>query len=107
MQFSQVKGTGNSTWKVVKFHYIQWFGLFSLFCIIYCYFFQDDDGEDLDFDPLELRAKRQMALANAMVQPILSSSSVSGEKLNRGSEVIYPFVFDSFAKAKMAPGTLS
>jgi hypothetical protein len=67
---------------------------------------QDGDEWDDDFDPLELRAKRQAALANAIVQPILSSSS-DKSKLSRTSEVIYPFVFDSFAKAKMAPGWLS
>jgi hypothetical protein len=42
-------------------------------------------------------------LANAMIQPILSKEKSTA---SRASEVIYPFVFDSFAKAKMAPGNI-
>jgi hypothetical protein len=64
---------------------------------------QDDEDDDFDFDPADLRAKRQAALAAASVQPILSTSA-DKSKAVRATEVVYPFVFDSFAKAKMAPG---
>jgi hypothetical protein len=39
-----------------------------------------------------------------MVQPIIAMTS-DKPKLTRANDVIYPFVFDSFAKAKMAPGS--
>ena len=66
-------------------------------------FNQDDEDDDdaFDFDPADLRTKRQAALANAMMQPIFSNEKA---KQSRQNEVVYPFVFDSFAKAKMAPG---
>ncbi len=62
------------------------------------------EQEDFQFDPVDLRTKRQAALANAMAQPILKSSSGSNLARDAAMQEQYPFVFDSQAKAKTAAG---
>jgi hypothetical protein len=57
----------------------------------------------LQFDPVELRAKRQQALTEASLKPIFTSASMDHVS-PRIQEIPYPFVFDSMAKAKLTAG---
>ena len=63
---------------------------------------EEDDPEDPVFDPIDLRTKRQMALANAMNQPIFKESSRASSSAATTEQ--YPYVFDSHAKTKGAAG---
>jgi len=62
----------------------------------------DGDGDEpaLDFNPVDLRMKRQVALANAMAQPLIKESSVA----TAVPVEQYPFVYDSHSKAKTSAG---
>ena len=53
-------------------------------------------NEEFSFNPVDLRTKRQAALANAMTTPPFRERSATQD--------IYPFVFDSLAKKKLAAG---
>ena len=61
---------------------------------------EEDEG-DLDFNPRELRLKRQEALASAMNRPLFKEREEA-----RALEITeqYPYVFDSLAKAKLTSG---
>ncbi len=62
----------------------------------------------MQFDPVDLRTKRQAALANAMAQPLLGKNGREGSAAREVSYVEqYPFVFDSQAKTKTAAGKTS
>ncbi len=62
----------------------------------------------MEFDPVDLRMKRQAALANAMSQPLLSKGSKEGSfSKDVGYAEQYPFVFDSQTKAKSAAGSMT
>ena len=71
---------------------------------------QESDGQDFRFDPIDLRTKRQAALANAISQPLLKEAYAtrSDRGGSAGSSGSYleqlPYVYDSYAKAKLAPG---
>lgn len=59
-----------------------------------------DEEEDFRFDPIDLRTKRQAALAKAMSQPVIKERSpVSAAVVER-----YPYVFDSLAEARLSAG---
>lgn len=60
------------------------------------------DEEELDFDPVELRAKRQAAL-KAPTQTISKERPVRSMQ----SQDVYPHVYDSFSKAKQTSGFIS
>jgi activating signal cointegrator complex subunit 3 len=63
----------------------------------------EDEADDFRFDPVDLRTKRQAALANAMSQPILKEKAEATARHYQQQEV-YPFVFDGMAKSKTAAG---
>ena len=67
----------------------------------------ESDGE-LDrnekYDPIDLRTKRQAALANAMVKPLFSEKEGIARSAALYAAQKYPFVFDSYAQARLAPG---
>ncbi len=60
----------------------------------------DEEESELRFDPVDLRTKRQAALANAMTQPILKAAPKA-----TAAQEVYPFVFDSLAQSKTAAGS--
>ena len=63
----------------------------------------NEDDEEFSFDPVDLRTKRQAALANAMTTPLFRERSAAQEA-RAAAQDIYPFVFDSLAKTKLAAG---
>ena len=71
-----------------------------------------NDGSDSDggldqndkFDPIDLRTKRQAALANAMARPLFTEKESFSSSVVASTIEKYPFVFDSYAKARLAPG---
>ncbi|XP_075226481.1 activating signal cointegrator 1 complex subunit obelus isoform X2 [Lycorma delicatula] len=65
---------------------------------------KDDDSEDDEFNPIELRAKRQAALKAALNAPAVKEK----EKTSRlQKKEIYPHVYDSLSKAKQTAGYIS
>lgn len=66
---------------------------------------EDDEESDLNFDPVDLRAKRQAALATAMIQPIFKEANDTVQKDVHNTEQ-YPFVFDSHSRAKASAGKI-
>jgi len=59
-----------------------------------------ENNNEFAFDPVDLRTKRQAALANAMAQPLLRDTvSAPSSAVEQ-----YPFVFDGQARAKTAAG---
>ena len=60
-----------------------------------------ENGE-FQFDPIDLRTKRQAALANAMNQPIFKEKSEAPKASYQQEQ--YPFVFDSYGKTKSSAG---
>ena len=63
---------------------------------------EEEDEEEFDFNPVDLRTKRQAALAMAMSQPLFKEREEAREVA--GPAVSYPYVFDSLAKAKLTTG---
>lgn len=62
----------------------------------------DDEEEDgFEFDPVDLRMKRQAALATAMSKPMFKESRVVAPGAPTEQ---YPFVFDSQSAAKSSAG---
>ena len=64
----------------------------------------DSDGDYEKYDPIDLRNKRQAALANAMVKPLFNEKENVARASAMASIPRYPFVFDSLAQARTAPG---
>ena len=64
----------------------------------------DEDEEDFQFDPIDLRTKRQAALANAMSQPMFKEASEKNQAAAVAATEQYPFVFDSQNAAKSTAG---
>ena len=64
-----------------------------------------EEGEDSDtnFDPVDLRTKRQAALANAMSAPLFKEQKELAAA-QRAREAKYPFVFDCY---QVWPGPLN
>ena len=63
---------------------------------------EDEDEEELDFNPVDLRTKRQAALALAMNQPLFKEREEV--RAAAGPAESYPFVFDSLSRAKLSSG---
>ena len=61
----------------------------------------EEEEEDFVLDPLDLRTKRQAALANAMNAPLFKERQEAREM---STVETYPFVFDSMNKAKLTSG---
>ena len=61
----------------------------------------DEDEEEFVFDPIDLRTKRQAALANAMNTPLFKERQEVKEFTVAEQ---FPFVFDSLNKAKLTSG---
>ena len=61
----------------------------------------DEDEEEFVFDPIDLRTKRQAALANAMNTPLFKERQEVKEFTVAEQ---FPFVFDSMNKAKLTSG---
>lgn len=59
----------------------------------------EDDEEEFQFDPVDLRIKRQAALASAKTKPMFKSDRGASETTKT-----YPFVFDSYSQTKAAAG---
>ena len=62
---------------------------------------QDEEEEEFVFDPVDLRTKRQAALANAMNTPLFKERQ---EVREFAVQEQFPFVFDSMNKAKLTSG---
>ena len=62
---------------------------------------QDEEEEEFVFDPIDLRTKRQAALANAMNMPLFKERQDVREFTVQEQ---FPFVFDSMNKAKLTSG---
>ena len=60
----------------------------------------EDQESDFDFNPIELRVKRQAALANAMNTPLFKERTPPSSRQVEQ----YPFVFDTYADAKSVAG---
>lgn len=66
-----------------------------------------DSGDDSDgFDPVELRAKRQAALTQAMSAPLFSKEGSSKRQATPVAEK-YPYVFDAASAAKNSAGFIT
>lgn len=63
---------------------------------------ENTDDEDIDFDPVELRAKRQAAL-----KPPTQTTSKERPIRSTQSHDVYPHVYDSVSKAKQTSGFIS
>eukprot|EP00095_Tigriopus_kingsejongensis_P005309 maker-scaffold337_size202799-snap-gene-1.20 protein:Tk05309 transcript:maker-scaffold337_size202799-snap-gene-1.20-mRNA-1 annotation:"activating signal cointegrator 1 complex subunit 3" len=56
------------------------------------------------FDPVDRRTKRQVALANAQLQPVIKESSEGERRAPMVQPEQYPFVFDGLSQTKAAAG---
>ena len=63
---------------------------------------EEEEEEELDFNPVDLRTKRQAALAMAMNAPLFKEREEV--RANSGPAEEYPHVYDSLAKAKLTSG---
>ena len=63
---------------------------------------EEEEEEQLDFNPVDLRTKRQAALAMAMNAPLFKEREEV--RANSGPAKEYPHIFDSLAKAKHTSG---
>ena len=66
----------------------------------------ETDDQDFQFDPIDLRTKRQAALANAMSQPMFKERAGSSGTNAAAAATVeqFPFVFDSQNSAKSTAG---
>ena len=64
----------------------------------------NDSGSEDEYDPIVLRNNRQSALANAMVKPLFSEKENLTKASAFASVPKFPYVWDSYAQAKTAPG---
>ena len=62
---------------------------------------EEEEEEEFVLDPLDLRTKRQAALANAMNTPLFKERQEAREM---SATETFPFVFDSMNKAKLTSG---
>jgi len=61
-----------------------------------------EEEEELEFDPVDLRTKRQAALANAINTPLFKERQEVREMSAPKEQ--YPYVFDSLCKARLTTG---
>ena len=61
----------------------------------------EEEEEEFVFDPIDLRTKRQAALANAMNTPLFKERQEAREM---STQETFPFVFDSMNTAKLTSG---
>ena len=63
---------------------------------------QEEEEEEFEFDPVDLRTKRQAALAQAMNAPLFKERAEQRELVAQQEK--FPFVFDSLSRARLTTG---